>query len=391
MMKRKQKLSWVVAIFLIGLFVIPAEARLFSIVTNSVNLVPGTPANGGKAAFSDSSTPFTESRDITAGSITPGGPYTVANDANAGSATLRLTASDAGAPGGAKDRTISLSAGYTAMGEPVDITVNTWLQTIIDTPPPPSGLASQIGFTLAIKPIITATLEVKAEAPFTGNYAPSYYGATGYHYEVRLAGQVPIVAQGDVSGAPGKVTFQLNPENFLAGQNYVLKAYAYNAQTKEKGGTFDARWSADILFSTVTAVGGGPITIVYNLTKPIGKSGINTISLPFDFASGVTDDTAASVTPVDSLIMSINAAVVAVNPANTDAVTVFGWYDETTQTHVGLTGIVYNAGNIDSSSKYTGAANVAAITGAALVKGRSYQVTVKYDNVLTYRLTGTVK
>ena len=171
----------------------------------------------------------------------------------------------------------------------------------------------------------------------------------------------------------------------------MLKAYAYNAQTKEKGGTFDARWSADILFSTVTAVGGGPITIVYNLTKPIGKSGINTISLPFDFASGVTDDTAASVTTVDSLIKSINAAYVAVNPANTDAVTVFGWYDETTQTHVGLTGIVYNAGNIDSSSKYTGAANVAAITGAALVKGRSYQVTVKYDNVLTYRLTGTVK
>ncbi|MFA6170240.1 MAG: hypothetical protein WCW67_04640 [Candidatus Margulisiibacteriota bacterium] len=384
-MKRKKIFSWVVAILMLGLFCVPAEARLFSIVTNTVNLVPGTPANGGTALFSDSSTPFTETRALTTGKITPSGPFTVANDANAGSATLKLTASDASAPGGAKDRTISLSAGYTAMGEPVDIPVNTWLQTIIDTPPPPTGLAQQIGFTLAIKPIVTATLEIKAEAPFTGNYAPSYYGATGYHYQVTLAGNPVILTEGDLAGAPGKVTFQLNPEKLVAGQNYSLKAYAYNAQTTEKGGTFAARWSAEVLFSTVTAVGGGPITIIYNLNKPIGKTGVNTISIPFDFASGVTDGNALAITTVSSLIKGINTTYGA------DAVTVFGWYDETTQTHVGLTGIVYNAGNIDAATKFTGAANLAAITDASLVKGRSYQVTVNVDGTKQYNLTGTAK
>lgn len=385
-MKRKKVFSWVVAIFLFGLFCIPAEARLFSIVTNTVNIVPGTAANGGTALFSDSSTPFTETRAITTGKITPSGPYTVANDANAGSATLKLTANDASAPGGAKDRTISLSAGYTAMGEPVDIPVNTWLQNIIDTPPPPAGLAQQIGFTLAIKPIVTATLEIKAEAPFTGNYAPAYYGATGYHYQVTLAGNATILTEGDLAGAPGKVTFQLNPEKLTAGQNYSLKAYAYNAQTTEKGGTFPARWSAEVLFTTVSAVGGGPITIIYNLNKPVGKTGVNTISIPFDLASGITDEKGNPVKTIESLIKSINVVY------GPNAVTVFGWYDETTQTHVGLTGIVYSGVNIDTvNSKYTGAASVSVIKDADIVKGRSYQVTVNVDGTTVYKLTGTAK
>ncbi|MBU0629480.1 MAG: hypothetical protein KKC80_00990 [Candidatus Margulisbacteria bacterium] len=177
----------------------------------------------------------------------------------------------------------------------------------------------------------------------------------------------------------------LNPY-YLMGGEYFARAIATNGigagPTPSPGFKFTIPAGDGI---------GGPITIIYNLTKPVGKSGINTISLPFNFASGVTDEATAVITTVDSLIKSINAAYVAANPANTDAVTVFGWYDETTQTHVGLTGIVYSAGNIDASSKYTGAANIAAITGAALDKGRSYQVTVKYDNVLTYKLTGTVK
>ena len=385
-MKRKKIFSWVVAILMFGLFCLPAEARLFSIVTNTVNIVPGTPANGGTAFFSDSSTAFTESRAITTGKITPSGPYTVANDANAGAATLKLTASDASAPGGAKDRTISLPAGYTAMGEPVDIPVNTWLQYIIDTPPPPTGLASQIGFTLAIKPIVTATLEVKDAAPFTGNYAPGYYGATGYHYQVTLAGNSTVLTEGDLSGAPGKITFQLDPEKLVAGQNYSLKAYAYNGQTTEKGGTFAARWSAEVLFTTVSAVGGGPITIIYNLNKPTGKTGVNTISIPFDLASGITDEKAKPIKTIESLIKSINTAY------GSNVVTVFGWYDETTQTHVGLTGIAYSVADIDTANtKYTGAASVSAIKDADLVKGRSYQVTVNTDGLTVYKLTGTAK
>lgn len=193
------------------------------------------------------------------------------------------------------------------------------------------------------------------------------------------------------SGAPQTVTINggttfILPDNLAgdtmnANDSYKLKVKHYNLW-----GTAGPE-SDERTYIVGEGVSGGPITLSYKLTKPVGKNGVNTISIPFDFASGVKDENGDPITTVESLIKSINSAYAS------NAVTVFGWYDETTQTHVGLTGLAYTALNVidTANTKYTGAASLAAITGASLVKGRCYQVTVNVDNVLTYKLTGTVK
>ena len=260
--KRKILVKTIIILSLVALSLsiisTPAFARTVSLLTNSVSIIPGSNASGGTAIFLDGTTQVW-SRAITGGKVTPGDAFTIANDTSAGTFYLVLTAPDSGAPDGPKNRTNTPDASYTAMGEPVDFPVNTWLSTIIDAPPPVTGTATQTGFNLQMEPVISVSLQIPAVAPFVGYYAPGYYPVGGYHYKVVDASNMTVMEEGNKGGA----SFDLDPTKYpVAQKNYILTAYAYNGYTTGHGDTNNPRWSVNILFSTT---GGGAGVLTSNL------------------------------------------------------------------------------------------------------------------------------
>jgi hypothetical protein len=355
---------------LLGALACPVFARAVSLQTNIVNIVPGAAATGGTALFKDGGTEIW-SRSITSGQVSPAGAFTVANDTSAGTFSLVLTAPDSGVPGGTKNRTFTLSAPYTAMGEPVDFPVNTWLQNIQDSPPPLTGTATQTGFNLEMKPLISVDLAVTTAAPYVGNYARGYYPVSGYHYVVTDAGG-RVAEEGNSS----TLSFNLDPLNFpVAAINYILRSYAYNGYTTGHGGSFAPKWSGDIPFRTVAGAGGSAASaesIVLNLKKKAGGLGLNQFSFP---GALITRETTTVATLAD-LVSQINAV-------GTARVTLLGWWDNTDQIDRGY--IVTYSGATPSFAPVNGApADPATV---ALEARKVYQVGVSENVTVEFKVT----
>jgi hypothetical protein len=251
------------------------------------------------------------------------------------------------------------------MGEPVDFPVNTWLSSIMDTPPPVGGTAAQVGFDLTMKPLISVSLEVTRDAPYTGNYDRQYYPVVGYHYRVTEGAR--LVEEGNVPSGATAVAFGLDPNNFPAAEarSYVLRAYAYNGYSTGHGGTYDPRWSADIPFSTVAGpvVGlAAPVTINIKRTRASGL-GINSFSVPRASSEVVSaSKEGAAVTPTITPVWNAVRLCRLINEINGGPlVRTFGAWDEVNQVEKGVV-ITYSGTAIDS-----------------LEPGRGYQVYVKPD------------
>lgn len=145
-----------------------------------------------------------------------------------------------------------------------------------------------------------------------------------------------------------------------------------------------------------TVAGGGtvgPTTISWILRKP--TTGVNTVSFPFvigdatkpvvNAGAGLTsdlDENKNGKISVGELIKAINDQAIAANPILPPVVTVFGWYDEVTQKHIGLTSITGNdAKNIPTSGTFTGGTDFNTIVNTSVSKDRSYQVTTNTDGI----------
>lgn len=273
----------------------PAFARAVNIVTNSIKIVNGgANANNGTAVLNDTNTGQVWNRPITNGQITPGDSSVVANDVLSGSFSLTLTAPDSNAPDGPKDRRNVLSQSYTAMGEPVDFPVSTWLVTILDTPPPPTvKAAGQSGFDLDLYPRVDLEIELASAlaGPFTVNYDQNYYPFTGFHYEItntanqqKKSGNITAYS---LNGTAKNAKISLTDQAFFpknAANNYSVIAYAYNnTYTLGHGGNYTPRWSSPpVLFTTSVAPAGGTL----DLGTITLRNGINFISMPFNRKEG---------------------------------------------------------------------------------------------------------
>lgn len=122
----------------------------------------------------------------------------------------------------------------------------------------------------------------------------------------------------------------------------------------------------------------------WTFRKPTAKTGINTFAIPFNLAKGIKDASGNTVTlaTINDLIGAINTQAKA-GGASGNVVTVFGWYDETSQQHIGLTSI---PGGDLAQAVPTGL-SATDILGTSIVKGQPYQVSVNTDNV-TFKLVG---
>jgi hypothetical protein len=150
-------------------------------------------------------------------------------------------------------------------------------------------------------------------------------------------------------------------------------------------------WSDPIEYQS--AGGGGPLTqseIIY--TFEVHATGVNTFAVPFNLSAGVTRGLGgAAITPfstINDLIKEINAQ------SGPGTVSVFGWWDQTEQRHVGLTSIPTNAynpadGSIDPAACRATGMSAADIlgTGAPIVPNRAYQVSVRTP-VPAFKLAG---
>ncbi len=327
----------------------PAHSRPVFLVTNMVNVVPGTAANMTSGAqFLDGSSPVW-TRNLTSGHIDPSTPFTVANDTSAGTFYLRLTAPDAACPGGAKDRTTTLSAPYTAMGDAVDFVVDvSLLPTIMDTPPPVTGSAAQTGFNLEMRPLVTVNLAVITDAPYTGNYARGYYPVTGFYYQVRDASGFAVESGIKRISDPADriISFNLDPNSFPAATagDYTIVAYAYNSYTSGFGGSYAPRPSGPIPFSITGGAGGAQppftLTLESNVNATPAGPGINSFAMPFaapwfvykeDNSPVLHDGATNEVTNAYQLVKAINLAAGGAN-----VVSSFGIWDKTDQAVKGI-------------------------------------------------------
>lgn len=193
-------------------------------------------------------------------------------------------------------------------------------------------------------------------------------------------------------GTSTSFTFQNNPNlqppynaYFIGSKTYHMAVAAYNVF----GST---NYSADINpLWTTGGGGGGSFTETWTLGAT--TTGINTVNMPFNPAKTIIDPTDPNKTPIKTVGDLINSINNQLGGQKTN-VTVFGWYDETTQSHFGLTSIVYANGGIDTiNSKVTGTLNgkaldVSTLLGLGIAK-RPYQVTVGAGlNGKTFQLTG---
>jgi len=283
---RKKRLVlclFIVMALLVVVFSNVVLARAVVIQTNNVELVPGTKANNGEASFKDSvDTSFTLKTNIANGQLEQTG-FTIHDQPKAGAVTVTLTAPDSNVPGYSgekvtRNRIATESKAYTEMTLPILWPLDKTLNTINDTPPPVTGTATQTGFNLEIKPVISVSLSLLSTAPYTGNYAPSKYPFSGYFVRVLKGSQV--IEEKTSSGG----SIQLAPEKYESTTEYTVRAYAYNNLTKGHGGTYDPKWSGDIKFTTVAGPsipGTGPIKFIRNLYQyDSSKLVVNMIASP---------------------------------------------------------------------------------------------------------------
>jgi len=134
---------------------------------------------------------------------------------------------------------------------------------------------------------------------------------------------------------------------FQGAKSYHMKARAYNV--------FDySAWSADVSPLWTTGGGGGnEVTQTWTFKKLAAGGGINTFSIPFTglatIKDGYVESPTRDVSTVQKLIAEINRQAAALIPPITTPVTVFGWFDEKTQTHQGLTSIAYSGVSVNTA------------------------------------------
>ncbi|MFA4844093.1 MAG: hypothetical protein WC632_03990 [Candidatus Margulisiibacteriota bacterium] len=202
-------------------------------------------------------------------------------------------------------------------------------------------------------------------------------------WEITKNGGAPV----QVTGLPG--TGFILPDNLPGdvmsmNDKYIIKVKHYNLWGQA------GPWSSTATY-TVGATGdsgGGTYSINYKFLKP--GTGINTIAIPFDPTAGnITDKSSTAITTVGELITSINTQMGA------DVVTVFGWYDEAKQQHVGLTSITsYTNHAVTGGVSYPTDtyATYDKILVLPIQKNRAYQISVNKDVSSTpYTLKGTAK
>jgi len=175
-------------------------------------------------------------------------------------------------------------------------------------------------------------------------------------------------------------TFVIDGSYLSSGDTYTITAWNRNWFTASDAGANKATQSWTLLGGGIF---GGPMTEVWTFEAPSGLAHVNTMAVPFDFSKQIEDDTGTVITlsTVEDLIIAINAQTVAGN------VGVFGWYDEVTQKHVGLTSIAYSGTTVDTTLSVATGNTTANIVSTALEKNRPYQVTVMQAGDL--ELTGT--
>jgi len=162
-----------------------------------------------------------------------------------------------------------------------------------------------------------------------------------------------------------------------------------------------------LVFKTKSGGAGGAADVTYYLSKEANSTGINTISIPFIVNDVVNSSVSLETQPnvyvplgaetsgsytVQDLISTINLKAGG-GATPVPVVTVFGWWDEANQQHVGFTSIPAS-GDLATASA-TGRRNptdpasaysAADIMGMALKTDRPYQVTVV--SPVTFTLKG---
>ena len=162
------------------------------------------------------------------------------------------------------------------------------------------------------------------------------------------------------------------------GTPYIIKVRGNVA------GPFDSDW-ATRSFTTNLAAGGGPVTKTWTFYKP--ATGINTFAVPFTPATARdSGGTARDITTVGRAIKEIN------RQAGAQRVKVFGWFDNSTQIHKGLTSITYTGGAPDAdvnatTSTATGGTPTIILT-TRINTDEAYQVSVN-GGPIGFTLTGS--
>ncbi len=135
-------------------------------------------------------------------------------------------------------------------------------------------------------------------------------------------------------------------------------------------GGFQSSWSSG-QFTTLPVGGGtaGSFSRVRLFLAPASQTHINTFCLPFDPAKGINEtDLTASCATIGELITAINTKT------GSDNVTVFGWWDNATQQHVGIVSL--------SQQLVTGPYTFSEIIAMPVEQDKAYQVTVLQEVTL---------
>lgn len=377
--------------FLVGFFAITADARIAIITGNgNIRLLPSKPdkVTTGTGLFSDSNSgSFSDpaqpaSRTIATGLLSaPGTVFWSGSDTKAGSLSLLLRAIDSNVPNGngttvSRYRNATLSQPYDDKGNPItNFSVDTALSNIEDAPPPASGKAMHIGFDLSMNPIVFTTLEVVEGGQWVGDYSPTYYPVSSYHYKVTQDETNLLVSEGDVSPNNGKkAEFNLNPAIFkgwTAGK-YWITPTAKNGYVSL---TIPAREGTRFSFE-FSAGAGGPLSYPITVEVTPNKPGFNFISIPMppNTKTGTwlatTADGATSLGKIATaydLIKAINYA--AGKGTGKKFISTFGKWDATGQLDAG---ILIPANDPDGTAK-------AALQAIKLEAGVGYQVYLGKD------------
>jgi len=250
-------------------------------------------------------------------------------------------------------------------------------------PKAPLVEAELIGYNLTLDPLVTVKI-----TPPTNTQLASVSGGK-FHYEVREGNWTSGTAV--ITGDTDTTSFQLAPAaNLELGKTYYVGAYARNYFG-------DGPYSVpDEVVITDLALGTPEVEVTYSFVKGTGAFGINTFNVPFDTSMGSVEVVAGPITRVGldvnetinigNFVRLINEQAIEQGKGNS-IVEVFGYYDATSQKHMGLAAITANSsGAVISSTSIDGMTSTSTILDPYI---EGYQVSV--NTPITFTLKGYVK
>lgn len=155
--------------------------------------------------------------------------------------------------------------------------------------------------------------------------------------------------------------------------------YAFKAGHSNQWG--GPTWSDKFTYTVAGGPGGGVVANDWTFKKT--TTGINTFTVPFNLANKVKDgnDAERNISSVGKLVQEINRQITLAK------VTTFGWWDETGQSHKGLTAITELNNDLSVKAATTTGGDLTTILGTLVVTGRAYQVSVSDNCSVTLKGT----